>query len=134
MRPVIVIPVYEPGRHFVPLVMALLDASDLHVILVDDGSSAGCRPLVEQFGSSPRVHTLRHAVNLGKGQALKTAFNYFLVTFGAQCSGVVTADGDGQHLVEDIHRVRDALEAAPRALNLGTRRFRSSVPWKSAIG
>jgi putative flippase GtrA len=73
-------------------------------------------------------------VNLGKGQALKTAFNYFLVTFGAQCSGVVTADGDGQHLVEDIHRVRDALEAAPRALNLGTRRFRSSVPWKSAIG
>ena len=36
MRPVIVIPAYEPGRHFVPLVMALLDASDLHVILASD--------------------------------------------------------------------------------------------------
>ena len=27
MRPVAVIPAYEPGRHFVPLVMALLDPS-----------------------------------------------------------------------------------------------------------
>jgi glycosyltransferase involved in cell wall biosynthesis len=134
MRPVIVIPAYQPGPQFVPLVTALLDTADQHVIVVDDGSPSAYRPLFDQVGLLRRVHTLRHAINLGKGQALKTAFNYFLVTFGDECPGVVTADADGQHLLEDIGRVRAALETAPSALSLGTRRLRVNAPWKSAVG
>ena len=134
MPPVIVIPAYQPEPKLIPLVAALVERPDQHVIIVNDGSSSTCATIFEGIRRLPRVDVLDHAINLGKGQALKTAFNYFLLTYGHRCCGVVTADADGQHLVEDIGRVRAALEADPGALHLGMRTFRANVPWKSAVG
>jgi hypothetical protein len=60
-----------------------------------------------RFAGSAGVHVLRHAVNLGKGRALKTGFNFILGRF-PHLMGVVTPDADGQHRVEDVVRVADA--------------------------
>jgi putative flippase GtrA len=134
VAPPVVIPAYQPEPQLVAIVDDLLSDPGLHAIVVDDGSSASHAAIFAALAQRPRVHLLRHAVNLGKGQALKTAFNYFLVTFPAECPGVVTADADGQHLADDIRRVAASLSARPLDLTLGSRQLGGAIPWKSAIG
>lgn len=134
MAPVIIIPAYQPGRNLLKLVNHLCSTPRQNIIVVDDGSSAEHREIFDALTGRAGVHLLRHAVNLGKGQALKTAFNYFLVTFPEAHAGVVTADADGQHLPEDVQRVAAALATNPTELVLGTRRFSGEVPWKSSLG
>lgn len=134
VQPPVVIPAYQPEPRLITLVDELLSDPDMQVIVVDDGSSVAHAPVFEAIAQRPRVHLLRHAVNLGKGQALKTAFNHFLVSFPRECPGVVTADADGQHLADDIRRIRAALVARPSDLSLGSRHLSGPVPWKSAFG
>jgi glycosyltransferase involved in cell wall biosynthesis len=125
----IVIPAYQPGEPLVELVEALA-ASGMPIIVVDDGSDAEFGPLFERIVG--RVHLVRHAVNLGKGAALKTGMNYALVNF-AGCA-VVTADADGQHHPDDIRRIADKLREHPDALVMGVREMRPGVPWRSRVG
>jgi glycosyltransferase involved in cell wall biosynthesis len=134
LPPVVVVPAYQPTAHLVGIVSQLLADPSQIVIVVDDGSTSEHRCLFETLRAHPRVHLLRHAVNLGKGRALKTAFNHFLVNLPEEHVGIVTADADGQHLVEDVRRVAGVLSEHPNDLVLGTRRLHGSIPWKSAIG
>jgi glycosyltransferase involved in cell wall biosynthesis len=133
----IVVPAYQPGEPLERLIDALLASGVEAIILVDDGSGPDFASRFERIALDSRVHLLRHAVNLGKGAALKTAMNFALVTFPS-CRGVVTADADGQHDPGDILRVAarlrsDAGSESP-ALLLGVRTFAGSVPWKSRVG
>jgi putative flippase GtrA len=79
------------------------------------------------------VIVLAHPANQGKGAALKTGLDYICRTM-PHCTGVVTADADGQHLVRDIVRVARKLEESPNALVLGSRRFAGPVPLRSRLG
>ncbi len=79
------------------------------------------------------VTLMRHAVNLGKGAALKTAFNFALLQW-PNASGFVTADADGQHAPADVLRVSEALMAEPDCMILGVRDFGPSVPVRSLFG
>jgi putative flippase GtrA len=128
---VIVIPAYEPTSALVDLVADLPGRS---IIVVNDGSSDACREVFDRVARVPGVELLAHAVNLGKGQALKTAFNHFLLHAAADAVGVVTADADGQHLADDVRRVAERLEAVPTAVVLGSRLFEGAVPLRSRIG
>ena len=102
------IPAYQPGEPLVAVVEALLELGVQAIIVVNDGSRPDCAPFFERVARSGRVHLLHHAVNLGKGAALKTGMNYALVRFPG-CAGVVTADADGQHHPDDIVKsIRDA--------------------------
>ena len=65
------------------------------VLVVDDGSTDGTAEAAQ--GTGARV--IRHASNLGKGRALRSAFADL---FGRGCDAVVTLDADGQHLPEEI--------------------------------
>jgi putative flippase GtrA/SAM-dependent methyltransferase len=132
-RAIIVIPAFEPGPALLDLV-ADLSADRRPIVVVDDGSSAERRGLFAQIAALPGVVCLSHAVNLGKGGALKTAFNHVLLALPADAAGVVTADADGQHLAADIRRVADRLEAVPDTLILGARGFGGAVPARSLIG
>jgi glycosyltransferase involved in cell wall biosynthesis len=133
-RAVIVIPAYQPTTTLIELVQDL-SADGRAIVVVDDGSSPECREVFAKAAAVPNVTLLAHAVNLGKGQALKTAFNHVLLQMPADAVGVVTADADGQHLSPDIRRVAERLEqvAAP-ALVLGSRAFQGTVPLRSRIG
>ena len=132
MKAVIVIPAYEPPPALVGLVTDL--SRDRTVIVVDDGSSAACRPIFERVAARPQVVVLAHAVNRGKGHALKTAFNYFLLNAPPDSPGVVTADADGQHLPVDVRRVAEQLERSRTSLVLGGRTFEGAVPFRSRFG
>ncbi|MEG2082248.1 MAG: bifunctional glycosyltransferase family 2/GtrA family protein, partial [Oscillospiraceae bacterium] len=112
----------------------LVAETDFDLILLDDGSGKEGRNIFDEIAKNDRCTVLRHAVNLGKGRALKDGFNYILNTY-PQCLGVVTVDGDGQHLTSDIVLCAKALYDHPKSLVLGSRDFDGKdVPTKSSFG
>ncbi|HYL75440.1 MAG TPA: bifunctional glycosyltransferase family 2/GtrA family protein [Bryobacteraceae bacterium] len=128
------IPAFRPTEALLVLIERLASAGLDVIVVVDDGSGAGYTTLfadVERFGTQTTV--LRHAVNLGKGAALKTGINHILCTW-PDCIGVVTADADGQHHPDDVLKVAAALAEDPRGLVLGARRFGANVPFRSRFG
>lgn len=132
-RAAVLIPAWEPDRTLLPLVTSLLQLGFGAIIIVDDGSSSACAEIFTELGPLDRVHILRHAINLGKGRALKNGINYFLgdlSTFDV----LITADADGQHTPDDIARVAAAaLQNAVKVI-LGSRGFVKDVPLRSRIG
>lgn len=127
------IPAWQPDARLVPLVEALLGAGIGCVLLVDDGSDARCAGLFRALSTHRGVIILTHAVNLGKGRALKTGFN-FLLTHPGGFAGVVTADADGQHTAEDIVHVAERLLQTGERTVLGVRGFTGEVPLRSRAG
>jgi len=124
----------NPNRELLFVVSGLLDNGAGAVIVVNDGSDAALLPLFTELkGLSSKVTVLEHAVNMGKGQALKTAFNHILVS-GMGCEVVVTVDADGQHLPVDAMRLAAAVDPGQKALHIGCREFGKEVPFRSRFG
>jgi glycosyltransferase involved in cell wall biosynthesis len=132
-RAAVLIPAWEPDLTLIPLVASLLELGFGAVILINDGSSSVSTDIFSELEPLDRVHLLRHAINLGKGRALKNGINYFL----GDLSGfdiLVTADADGQHTPADIARVaQTALRYSTRTV-LGSRGFVKDVPLRSRVG
>ena len=126
-----VIPAFAPDSTLVGLVRELA-AVFPRIIVVDDGSAAG-REVFDRLEESPATTVLRHAVNRGKGAALKTAMKYVLER-APEISGIVTVDADGQHLCADAERVASAAVENPDRLILGVRDFGRGVPFRSRFG
>lgn len=133
MDAVVVIPAFQPGRALTELVSALVDGGVRHIVVVDDGSAPSCSAVFAEVEERPEVRLVRHAVNLGKGAALRTGFNYVLCHW-PDAPGVVTADADGQHHPSDVTRVAQRLELRPHSLLLGVREFSGAVPWRNKAG
>lgn len=129
----VIIPAYNPGQALITLVEALLRYDFAALIVVDDGSATSSDAVFAAATAHTRVTLLRHAINTGKGRALKTAFNHCLL-HQRQLLGVVTADADGQHSPHDIAKVAAAMVATPDALILGVRDFGKKVPLRSRFG
>lgn len=128
---IVLIPAYKPDERLVALTRELRERG-LEVMLVDDGGQEDYAAIFEQcraLGARVAVH----AVNLGKGRALKTGINAALLAW-PELQGIVTADADGQHTPTDIVRLIDALREHPDALVLGSRQFTGEVPFKSRWG
>ena len=138
--PAVVVPAYQPDEELLRLVQELRRQRPRQlIIVVNDGSSPELRNLFSRL-QNYQIEVLHHSQNMGKGQALKTAFQHYLHLLGEAALGVITADADGQHSVEDILALSDALAATPRHLHLGVRDFTAAsmksggIPWRSRIG
>ncbi|MCL1963793.1 MAG: bifunctional glycosyltransferase family 2/GtrA family protein [Firmicutes bacterium] len=127
----VLIPAYKPDARMVALCRALR-GEELPVLVVDDGSGNAFRPLFEEV-MDLGCHVERHAVNLGKGRAIKTGINAALNAF-PDLFGVITADADGQHTCADILRIAEVMRKEPHALVMGMRKFAGNVPLKSRAG
>lgn len=130
---IVVIPAYEPGPSLVRLVEGLRrERPELDVTVIDDGSG----PQYATIFAGVRAaggEVVSHLHNRGKGAALKSVFRH-LVNSGANAP-IVTADADGQHRVDDILRVADAVLAGDeRTMVLGCRGFTGPVPLRSRVG
>lgn len=131
----IIIPSYEPDEKLIALLEKLRKSDIKEIILVDDGSEEDeYQKLFWKAETEYACQVLHHAVNLGKGRALKTAFNYCLNTY-PDLLGVITIDSDGQHRVEDMLACMEELRENPEALVLGCRDFNTGgVPLRSGFG
>ena len=67
---------------------------DHRIVIVDDGSGPSFAEIFESLRRHPQVTLLRHDVNRGKGEALKTGLFHLLQA--SDCAGAVTADADGR--------------------------------------
>lgn len=130
----VIIPALEPDEKLPALLNDLRNAGVQNIVLVDDGSGPAYHEIFDRAETDYGCTVLRHAVNLGKGRALKDAFNYCLLTW-PQAPGCVTADSDGQHTPQCILNCAKALLESPDSLILGVRDFDDpTVPHRSSFG
>ena len=128
---IIVIPAYEPDDLLVGLVDKLNQYFTKHkMIIVDDGSKN--KDAFLKIKEKENVILLSHNKNMGKGAALKTAFQY-IKDLGVEAV-IVTADSDGQHKPEDIYKVYEYYKKFNKGIVLGSRKFDVDVPLRSAFG
>ncbi|MBI5389956.1 glycosyltransferase family 2 protein [Candidatus Woesearchaeota archaeon] len=97
----VIIPAYREGER-IRRVLQKVKLYARHIVVVDDGSSDD----TYAQAAVPGVIRLRHKVNLGKGNALKTGCDY-AVREGATL--MVVMDADGQHDPTEIPRFLAAL-------------------------
>lgn len=133
MKPVIIIPTLNPDQRLVNLVEKLNEV-DNPIVIINDGSEEECSDIFETLSSRFQCDIVNHEKNMGKGAAIKTGIKYVSRIY-PESSGIVTADGDGQHAAEDILRVAKALHQNQGSLILGSRDFsEKDVPFKSRWG
>lgn len=132
---VIIIPTLNPDNNLPALLRDMRKSCDYPFIIVDDGSKDTCKEIFDLIANEiSNTIILKHAINCGKGRALKTAFNYLLLNY-PMLTGAITADADGQHLVSDIIKCAETLKENSDSLVLGCRVFSGdNVPWKSSFG
>ena len=94
MKICVIIPTYNEAKQIARLV-GEIQQQNLDILVVDDGSVDNTSQIAKNNGAI----VLRNQSNEGKGVSLIKGFNYTLTNgFDA----VVTIDGDGQHLPQDI--------------------------------
>lgn len=130
----IVLPSLDPDSKFTGVVRGLVEKGFENIVIVDDGSNAEHQHYFEQAKKLPQTTVIHHGVNKGKGRALKTAISYVSEKL-PEMKGVITIDGDGQHLVDDIVECgRKMLEFGDKVV-LGSRNFnQEGVPPRSVAG
>lgn len=125
----LLIAVYNNPDTIAAVVEGCLSATDLPVIVVDDGSAA---PVAGLLKPNPRIHLRRHPVNLGKGEALKNGFQ-FARELGFRHA--LTLDGDGQHFPSDMPLMLQAARFAQDEILIGARRMDgANSPFLSRLG
>jgi len=131
------IPTLNPPDKIIEITNGLISRGFERVIIVNDGSTAeGSENIFETLAGIEGCTVLNHDINMGKGRALKTAFDYFIKNDMGH-AGVVTLDDDGQHTIDDAISCAKALESNPDALIIGARDFspaNKNVPIKSRLG
>lgn len=130
----IVIPAYKPDEKLTGVVRGLM-GTDARFVIVDDGSGEEFQPVFSEIESilGDRGEIVHHAVNMGKGRAMKTGFAR-VMEIADPSDGVITVDADGQHLPKDCEKVIAAWREHPDMLILGSRHFTGKVPFKSWWG
>lgn len=131
---IVVIPAFNPSDDLETYIIHLNCQIECHILIVDDGSQESCVSLFKRIENFSNCTILHHEVNKGKGAALKTAFSYILTHFLNDTS-IVCADSDGQHTIEDIVKMNNAVIDRPNSLILGERDFsKKGIPFRSVFG
>lgn len=129
-KQLIVAPAYKPTDILVDFCKELGKYFQ-QIVVVDDGSGEKYESIFNEVENIDFCTVLRHYTNMGKGRALKTAFNYCLSLKNKEVFGVITVDADGQHCIEDILNVSRAMKET-QGLVLGCRSFEDKkIPFRS---
>jgi len=118
----ILIPAYN-AQETLGFVLKKIEPFKIDTVVVDDGSSDGTKKVALENGA----HLLEHPLNLGKGAALRTGFQYIL---RRDYHMVITLDADGQHdpseipsLLKIFQTVQPDILIASRAAEFGKMTF-----------
>lgn len=121
MRVCAVIPALNEATRIADVVRGALQYTD-EVIVVADGSTDGTADVARKAGA----RVIEHSINSGAGAATMTGL---LAARRLGFDAVVTIDADGQHAVQDIPRLVDALKNEHADLVIANRFGRkNSIP------
>ena len=113
MSTVACIPSFNEEKMITDVVKRTLDHVN-QVIVCDDGSNDNTSKKAKDAGA----YVIKHEKNLGKGAALKSLFEHVLKI---DADIVVTIDGDGQFLPEEIPKLIKKLEKTNTDIVIGYR-------------
>lgn len=103
MKTIVLIPTYNPKDKIKNVIEILEKNNFKDIIIVNDGSN---NEHLENL-KGIKYPIINHEVNLGKGAALKTGFNYILNNI-KDFDGVLTIDDDMQHDIESVkHLIKE---------------------------
>ncbi len=115
LKGLVAIPVYNEFASLPAVIASLLQAIPHgNLLFIDDGSVDDSSSVLIKAG----VRYLRHPVNLGYVEAVKTALQY---TWDHQFEYTVFFDADGQHRVVDLLKVIAAYDSGNYDLIIGSR-------------
>ncbi len=114
--PAIVIPTYNNVSTIVRIIEGAL-VYNIPVIVVNDGSTDGTFEAIKTV-ENPRLEVISHPKNMGKGEALKSAFNHCLEK---GYTTAITIDADGQHDPAQIAPFLAEAAKDPQKLIIGQR-------------
>lgn len=130
----VILPSLDPDKKFTGVVKELIENGFEKIVIVDDGSTEQRQCYFKEAELYSQVKVIHHGVNKGKGRALKTAFDYTVRNL-PEVRGVITIDGDGQHLTKDIIACGDRMLSEENNVVLGCRDFSlPDVPPRSVAG
>jgi glycosyltransferase involved in cell wall biosynthesis len=113
MKTCVIIPTYNEERAITGLVRQIRQQG-LEVVVIDDGSYDNTSQLAQESGAT----VLRNSINEGKGASLIRGFDYAL---SKDFEAIITMDGDGQHLPEDIPYFMRLAEHSDTSVFIGNR-------------
>jgi len=118
----ILIPAYN-AQETLGFVLKKIEPFKIDTVVVDDGSSDETKRVVLEN----KAHLVGHPLNLGKGAALRTGFQYILQR---DYQVIITLDADGQHdpseipsLLKIFQSVKPDILIASRAAEFGKMTF-----------
>ena len=126
---IILLPSYQPEETLVNLSRGL-KLEGFEILIVDDGSGLKYADIFERCKQYATV--IGYENNQGKGNAIKYGYKYCLDNL-KDYKYVVTADGDGQHRIDDIVRIAKRVYKENVSI-IGVRKFDVKVPLKSKVG
>ncbi len=119
MRYRLIIPVFNAAATLPELIARIQrTAPSIGILAVNDGSTDHSASVLEELG----IETIRHPVNRGKGEALRTGFAAVLRD---SVDAIVHLDADLQHEPEFLPEFFHAFESGDGDLIIGTRDFHS---------
>ncbi|MEM5815368.1 MAG: glycosyltransferase family 2 protein, partial [Candidatus Aenigmatarchaeota archaeon] len=95
-------------------------------LVIDDGSKDATYRIAKRYGAI----VIKHKKNKGKGEALKTAFNYLRKVKARTC---VIIDADLQFLPEESLKLLRIIKEKKANLVMGQRKW-SEVPFRHRVG
>ena len=113
MFKIVCMPAYNEENSIFELIRKIEPFVD-KIIVCDDGST----DKTEQKARDAGAHVIRHKKNLGKGGAMKSLFNY---ANNIDADIMITMDGDGQFLPEEMVRLIEPIQNNNFDLVIGNR-------------
>ena len=113
MLTLVCIPAFNEEKIIGKIVKECLEYSD-EVVVCDDGSTDKTFDEAKMAGAV----CLKHKKNLGKGAALKSLFDY---ARSSNAEVIITIDGDGQFLPEEIPKLKKPIEDKISDIVIGNR-------------
>ncbi|MDP3714734.1 MAG: glycosyltransferase family 2 protein [Mycobacteriales bacterium] len=125
MKLSVLVPVFNEAGTAQAALKRILDVDypcELEVVVVDDGSTDGTRGVLAQV-EDPRLSVHHHAVNQGKGAAIRTAAKH------ATGDYMIICDADLEYAPEEIPTLLAPVLAGEAVVVYGTRTFGSHTAY-----